>query len=120
MEWEDENSDWESEPQDLGNMGRVMPEGANRWSNSSITQNKARIGTPDKGGIISSKHAGAAGVDVEGEETHHGSTCSTECSRAKEALTAKVPLTNSGTGSMPTMGRGASWRSPEVQVLDQQ
>ncbi|EMP38079.1 hypothetical protein UY3_04714 [Chelonia mydas] len=90
-------------------MGEAMLKGANRQSDSSITQNEMEF-VPS----MKAEHVGAAGsvgpgantgtgapkrVNIEGDESHYGSICSVECSRAEDGPSAKVPRTDSDRGA---------------------
>ncbi|EMP38734.1 hypothetical protein UY3_04053 [Chelonia mydas] len=62
VEQEDKDPDSETgESQDLGDIGGVTLEGESRQSDSSVSQNKVGIGTPDIVGTTSAKNASATG-----------------------------------------------------------
>lgn len=93
---EDDHPDSDAEePRDPRDKGRARPEGASRWSHSSVTQNEAGSGAIDGRGTANTEHA----------LSHPGCICRAECSNAKEVPNTKVPHTEPGIGPA-SIGRG--------------
>lgn len=112
-------------------MRRATPEGVNGRSDSFVAKNKVRIGAPDIVKTTSAKKVGASGnggpsannstrlprcLDAEGSDSLHRTICGVDCISAKEGPNTEEPFIVSGTMSIPSPGRSASWCSAETSA----